>query len=162
MPRGEGSGAREQSTKGLGTVARAGRAATPPMELDSELREALRPWIDVDEVGAVGLRTWILSVLPLVPRPNTEVRSPDRDGSHESGEARVSALAMALAECATDRARAHFQASEYFQENRVMARRVRALESMLRTRSVAKGTEAPPPDPESDAAAHRYLPPEHP
>ncbi|HTW56456.1 MAG TPA: hypothetical protein VMG36_08475 [Thermoplasmata archaeon] len=160
MPRGAPPSARPPTPSVPDPDDPVGRPVAAPLVLDDELRRALRPWIDLTEVGPLGLRSWILAILPLVPRPSPESRAVDRDESRDLPADRLAALALALAECATDRARTHFQAAEYFRENRLLARRVRALEAMLRTRASVEGAAAPPPDPEAEAATHRYLPPE--
>lgn len=135
--------------------------APQALELTAELRQELLPWVDLAEVGAVGLRTWIATILPLVPRPTPGGDPLDRDVSRGTPSERLTVLAKALAECASDRARAHFQASEYFRENRVLARRVKALEAILRTRvSAGKMGPVDVADPEADAAVRRYIPPE--
>ncbi len=132
-----------------------------PLELTDELRAALLPWIDLDEVGPEGLRGWLLTIVALVPRPRRGDHVIDRDDSRGSPEERLTKLAHALADCAGDRAVKNFQASEYFRENRVLAVRNKALEAIVRT-GMATGKIAPMrlDDPAADAAAHRYLPPE--
>jgi len=130
------------------------------LELNDELREALLPWLDLDEVGPIGLQSWLFSIVPALPRPALGDHVLDRDASHGSLEERLNAMAHALAECASDRARKNFQAAEYFRENRVLVRRLKALEAMIRTR-VATGKLSPVDlsDPQAEAAARRYLPP---
>ena len=161
MPR---DGERQDAGEDHGSREPAGRRAANGSglpEIDPELKAALRPWVDVDEVGWVGLRTWLLAVLPLVPRPGRGDRVLDRDVSGAPAKDRMPLLAKALAECASDRAQAHFQAAEYFRENRVLARRVEALEAVVRTRTKAGQLPAVDlTDPEAEAAVHRYLPPE--
>ena len=145
-------GAREDSEHS------ASEAAPTALELTPDLKAALAPWIDLDEVGPEGLRSWLLTVVALLPRGS---RDPilDRDVSRGSLEERVTVLARALADCASDRARKNFQASEYFRENRLLARRVKALEAMIRTR-VATGLmeRTDLRDPVAEAAARRYMP----
>ncbi len=132
------------------------------LELSDDLRTALLPWIDLDEVGPEGLRSWLLSILALIPRTRRGDHVIDRDSSGGTSEERVSALAHALADCAGDRAVKNFQAAEYFRENRVLAVRIKALEAIIRT-GIGTGKLAPVQldDPEAEVAAHRYLPPEH-
>ena len=159
MPR-ETEGAterRDARTNGRTQPTRPGARAA--MELTEELREALLPWIDLNEVGAVGLESWLRSIVPALPRPSAGDHVLDRDASHGSSDERLAAMAHALADCAGDRARKNFQAAEYFRENQVLVRRVKALESMIRTR-VATGRLGPVDlsDPEAEAATHRYLP----
>lgn len=141
------------------TPATGASAALPSLVLTDELREALLPWVDLAEVGPVGLRSWLLSVLPLLPQPGAGDHVLDRDVSRGDAEERLERLAHALAECASDRARKNFQASEYFRENRVLARRVKALEAIARTSAQASGgPTGARTDPEADAAVERYLP----
>lgn len=130
--------------RGRGT----GRPVDPALGVPAAVREALRPWLDIDEVGAEGLWIWLLSIVPALPKD-----PPTRDDP-----TRVEELARALAACAGDRARVHFQAAEYFRENRALARRLKALEAMLSLRPTT-GTESggPVPDPEAEAATRRYL-----
>lgn len=126
------------------------------VELSPDLTAALRPWVDLDEVGGAGFQVWLRSILPLIPRPHS-----DTGKANPSGPAtRVLELAVALAECSGDRARVHFQASQYFRENQMLARRVRSLEAMLRTaRRGRAGGEPLASDPEAELALERYLPP---
>jgi hypothetical protein len=136
------------------TKARDEESGSLPLERDPELRRALRPWIDLAEVGAPGLRIWLLSVLPLLPVPASRGTRPLTDAE------RLSELAKALADCAGDRARVHFQASEYFRENQVLARRVKALEAMVRLKRKTEGSDpADLSDPEAEAATLRYFGP---
>jgi hypothetical protein len=129
------------------------------LDLTDELRAALRPWIDLDEVGPEGLRSWLLSIVTLVPRPSAGDHVIDRNVAHGTLEERLDALAHALADCASDRARKNFQAAEYFRENRVLARRLKAVEAMIRARvETGQMTPVEVADPEADAAARRYLP----
>lgn len=131
-----------------------------PMDLTDELRALLLPWIDLDEVGPEGLDSWLRSIVASLPRPSVGDHVIDRDVSAGTGDERLSAMAHALADCASDRARKNFQASEYFRENRVLSRRVKALEAMIRTRmATGQMPAADITDASADAAAHRYLPP---
>ncbi len=164
MPR--ASGGKNEPTGPAGPRDRAGgrpQGSAAFLELDDDLREALMPWIDLSEVGAVGLRAWIHGILPVLPRPTPGGNPLDRDVSHGSMEERLTALAQSLSECASDRARAHFQASEYFRENRALARRLLALEAALRTSAGAGGDDPlVRDDPEARKAARRYLPSDRP
>ncbi len=148
--------ARDHRVRAVDAVRSPGRSAVTNRELPGQLKELLRPWLDLDEVGLDGLTLFLQSVTPLLPRP----------GNHSSNESpspiedRLTRLARALAACASDRSRAHFQASEYFRENQILARRVKALEATLRTRKRADpSAEDAPLDPDADRAAERYLPP---
>ncbi len=96
-----------------------------------ELREALKPFLDLDRVGIRGFETWILAILPSLPRPTaSEEAAP---WAIESAETRVLQLARALTDCEGQRSRDHFQAAEYFVDNTRLARRVKALEAEIRT-----------------------------
>lgn len=125
------------------------------VELSPDLKESLRSWVDVDEVGPVGFLAWLQSIVPVIPRRVPLSRSK---GSPDPAT-RIAELAAALVECSGDRARVHFDASEYFRENQVLARRVKALEAILRTERKHRDTrDVVPPDPEAERAAERYLP----
>ena len=118
---------------------------SPPSRLVAQLR----PWIDLDAVGLTGLYRWLESIVPLLPAPEGGATKV-----HADPEARVRQLSRALAASAGNEARAHFQASEYFRENRVLARRLLALEAVLRTR----GTPVPARSRDIDASLRRYVP----
>ncbi len=154
MPRDE---SRERDESGAGPTGPANDAAVETLivRLPPRLQAELRPWIDVGAVGEDGFRVWLRSVLPLLPRAGMapSARLP------ESPEERLLEVATALATCAGDRARAHFQAAEYFRENQLLARRVKALEAIVQTAEAARpGSPDLPSDPESARAAERYLP----
>ncbi len=157
MPRETGSGGAERAFRA--ERPRGGGRSRRPLELTDELRQALLPWLDLDEVGPEGLGSWLLSIVGALPRPSAGDHVLDRDASYGTTEERLNQMAYALAECASDRARTNFQASEYFRENRALARRVKALEAMLETRMAAGQMERVDlTDPEADAATHRYMP----
>ena len=125
-----------------------------PIELPPDLVEALRPWVNVEEVGAAGFLSWLRSVLPLLPRSAATGRK-----LLASPTERIQELAAALSECSSDRARVHFQAAEYYRENQVLARRMKALEATLRSAAPGQArTEVPEEDPEAENAGRRYLP----
>ncbi len=125
------------------------------VHLDASIQAELRPYLDLTEVGEVGFLDWLRSVLPLIPRPGPTKIPP----SSASAEARLREVARALATCAGERARTHFQAAEYFRENQLLARRVKALEAILRTSASAVGSpRTVPTDPAASRAADRYLP----
>ncbi len=146
-------------------IRRAGPASQPPgnwgvLALTDELRRQLLPWIDLAEIGPVGLESWIVSILPLLPRTTVGDHVLDRDASRGTPEERLERLAHALADCASDRARKNFQASEYFRENRALARRLKALEAMLKTRmATGKMERVDLTDAESEKVVRRYVPP---
>ncbi len=118
------------------------------------IAELLRPWIDLDELGWMGFEVWLRSVLPMVPPPGP----PSRGRPATEPRQRVAELARALSACASDRARVHFEAAAYFRENQALARRIKAFEAIVRTRSERGEGLRLPPDPEADRAAERYLP----
>lgn len=152
---------RENSPEAVGTQSTAPRPGprTSVIEVSDELKEALRPWVNVDEVGSDAFCVWLRSVLPLISPART-----DRRGRPSSDlEGRVRELAAALAECSGDRARTHFQAAQYYRENQVLARRVKALEAALKVaRQSAPNETSAEPEAEAEEASRRYLPPELP
>ncbi len=109
---------------------------------------ALRPWIDLREVGPEEFYRWLASIARFLPPPVT------RAGPAKSAEERIAELARALADSSGAEAESHFRASEYFRENTLLARRVKALEAILRT----SRQTVPPPSPATDIATERYLP----
>lgn len=119
----------------------------PPLPL----AERLRPWIDLEEAGPDGFHAWLSTIVELLPLP-----LPSDEGAAASPETRIRQLSAALTRSASEQARAHFQALTYFRENQALARRLLALEAMLRTR----GTPAPTGSRALDAALRRYLPEE--
>lgn len=96
-----------------------------------EVREALRPFLDLDRVGARGFETWLLSILSTLPHATVSERAAP--WSVQDPQTRVMQLARALTECDAQRSRDHFLASEYFVDNTRLARRVKALEAEIRT-----------------------------
>ncbi|MGC2289938.1 MAG: hypothetical protein WA688_08800 [Thermoplasmata archaeon] len=125
------------------------------VEPPPELRAAIRPWLDLDEVGLRGLWVWLLTMLPLLPPPPPRVASSPEAGLGVSTGSRLEQLAKSLTACAQDRARLNFQAYEYYADNALLSRRVRALEGMIR----ASGHGDPPRgDADTENAGDRYLP----
>jgi hypothetical protein len=116
-----------------------------------ELRVRLGAWIDLEEVGDQGLWSWLATVLPLLPAPRA--RPPDTPPAD-----RVRALAADLIDCAGDRARLTIACEHYVRDNQLLARRVKALEAVLRTGGIARGSAEVPDDPKATAAADRYMP----
>ncbi len=130
------------------------RVSPTPIEFSPEIKAILRPWIDVDELGSPGFLSWLQSILPLIPRSRPAQRAVSNDSSQ-----RIQELAAALAECAQDRARVHFQAAEYYRENQALARRMKALEAALRTQPPGREERARvTEDSEAERASRRYLP----
>jgi hypothetical protein len=132
---------------------RSGPRDSPPAssgaaaELPEGLRVALRPWIDVEEVGLEGLWSWLESVLPLLERST--------DGRAD----RTRELARALADCGRDRARLNIAGARYFSDNQALARRVKSLEATLEQMARTGRAPALPPDDAAARSAERYLPP---
>jgi len=118
----------------------------PPKELVARLR----PWLDLDEVGPDGFHQWLSSIVPLLPAGRSGPRT-----SGDATEGRIRELSQALTAAAGEAAQAHFQAATYFRENQTLARRVLALESILRTQGRPASRS-----PRAELAAQRYLPPE--
>lgn len=116
-----------------------------------ELQRALAPWIDADTIDWKGFEAWLLTVLPLLPRPGSNA-VPAKDE-------RIRALSLALVEAARDRAVSHFQASEYFRDNQMLSRRVKALEAILEV-GRKRGLQAVEQElgAGSDRTTERYLP----
>ncbi len=141
---------RERSS--AATNDRADRIDVPP-----EVRELLQRWIDVDEISEAEFWRWLGAVLPLLPRRDTtnlSAATPPRD--------RLRELATDLVECASDRARLSVACDQYFRDNQLLARRVKALEAILRTANRAGRPTESPDDERASRAAERYLPPSRP
>jgi hypothetical protein len=152
MPRGSEDASKPSETQLTTRRRGAGELDPPP-----ELRAALRPWVDVDEVGISGLWTWLHTIIPLLPPPGSPESSPARpEGKKPEADDRVRQLATALTDCARERARLNFRAYEYYSDNTILARRVHALEGMLRNNVGEPDTS--PPDAETERATERYLP----
>ncbi len=136
----------------LGSGSRTGRAVAT--KIPADLRERLRPWIDVDEVGTDGLWLWLATVLPLLSAPAGE---GFRAGP--TPEERIGELARDLVACARERARLTVAAEGYYRDNAALARRVKALEAEIETARRAGTYRAADADPAGDgASADRYLP----
>ncbi len=133
------------------------RMTSPPLEdlpLSEEVRERLRPYVDVEKTLRPGFEAWLLSILPLLPRPAESEEAPFPSSGDEA-PSRLRELARALSDCARRSSQAHFQASLYFQENRALALRVQGLLAVLRT---AQSTgRVPNIILEPEPAADRYL-----
>ncbi len=123
--------------------------------MPDDLRRRLSIWIDLDSAGTEGFWRWLSAVLPLLLPAEARVAGPPggRSGTHRLWE-----LARELAECAGDRARLTADCARYYSDNQLLSRRVKALESMLRTTKRAGGTAAWTEDDAAGAATGRYLP----
>jgi hypothetical protein len=124
---------------------------TPP----EKIRRHLLPWIDLDEVGAEGFWSWLETLLPVIPRPERFTSGPQP--STEPPEVRLRHVARLLADCAGDRARLTFVAARYFQDNFVLALRVKALEAGLARYDRGRADPVAAGDEEARMAADRYL-----
>lgn len=136
----ESPGSESEPTEFVNTLSRSA-------EIPSALRAALKPWVDLDQVGLPGLWIWLQSVLPVLPLPSGAAAIPAGTRSEE--------LAKALVDCSAERARLNFRAYEYYSDNVVLARRVRALEGMLRA---AQPGDLGPSDGRTERTVGRYLP----
>ncbi len=107
-------------------------------------------------MGLAGLWLWLERMVPLLPLPASgDLPFPL---AVSTGEQRVHELASALVACESDRARLTVTCDEYFRDNQDLARRVKALESIIRTRRLAaEGAEVNEESGEP-AALDRYLP----
>jgi len=122
------------------------RAPADPWAPPADLVERLRPWVDARSVGPEGFHLWLGTILPLLPRPSA--------GRAEGPTDRVAELAQALVKAAGEAAEAHFRASEYHRDNVLLARRVKALEAILRTARAS----VPDAGARTETAVERYLP----
>ncbi len=145
MPR-EISGRTEESGDSSERAVNSG--PTPEWELPEELVQELKPWIDVRLLGPSAFHLWLHRILILLPNPEgTPPAATDL-------ESRITELAQALVVCAGSEAAAHFQAMECYQDNILLARRVKALEAMLRTFG-SHPTEAAP---DVERTVEQYMP----
>jgi len=145
-----------QTMRGI-TRTGARRKHDVPTELSvpEELQRRLLPWVDVAEVGTDGLWAWLGTVLPLLPRPTG---APADAEPPEVPPARMRELARDLVDCAREQSRLHVTAEQYFRENQLLARRLRALEAALSTRERSGLAGPVEGDAAADRAAERYLP----
>ncbi len=136
----ESPGTESEPTEFVNTLSRS-------TEVPAALRVALKPWVDLEQVGLPGLWIWLQSVLPVLPLPSGAGAAPAGSRPEE--------LAKALVDCSAERARLNFRAYEYYSDNVVLARRVRALEGMLRA---AHPGDLGSPDGPTERTVGRYLP----
>lgn len=133
--------------------------STPPSSTEwtppASVRNRLRPWIDVDELGAAAFWQWLDTMIPVLPAPKHDVEASRR--AVEASEVRLRQLAGELAFCASDRARLTIAAAQYFQDNFVLALRVKALEAGLAQLERERGAHTVGSDAEAHSAAERYL-----
>ena len=122
----------------------------PPVSV----RRALLPWVDLQRIGPEGFWPWLTDLIPLLPPPAPDPRSVLPPAA--SPEVRIEELARALAGAAGEHARIRFLASEYYRDNTLLARRVKALEAVL-SLDPARAPRVEE-DPESREIAEAYLP----
>jgi hypothetical protein len=132
-------------------------APTTALAIPDAMRRRLAPWIDVGEAGAEGFWHWLDTVLPLLPTPSGE--EPLGPPPPELPPGRMGELARDLVDCASDRSRLTILCARYFEDGRVLTRRLKALEATLRTYQRAGQPAEVSPDREAERAAERYLPP---
>jgi hypothetical protein len=113
-------------------------------------------WVEVDAVGVDGFWTWLESVLPLLPKLGATEETA-RPGEAPTAR-RVRELARDLVDCVGERARLTVQCAEYFRDNQLLARRLKALEATLRTvQRTGRRSETVEKHRDADVA-ERYLP----
>jgi hypothetical protein len=121
----------------------------------AEVRKRLLAWIDLEQVGAEGFWLWLETVLPSLPLPE---RGPAGSRTAaEPPEVRLRQIARDLADCARDRARLTIAASHYYQDNFILALRVKALEAGLAQLDRGRDKPTIAGDEEARAAADDYL-----
>lgn len=126
------------------------------LSIPFDLRRRLLEWIDVDEVGPEGFWLWLRAVVPLLPRPAASGRGlgfPDRPGAEDLQD-----LRRRLVFYAREHARLSVISDQYARDNQTLSRRLRALESALRTLESAGHRVEIPPDENASAVVERHLP----
>ena len=121
----------------------------------AKTRQQLLPWIDVETVGAEGFWVWLESILPVLPVP--EAGAFGARVASAPPEVRLREIARALADCARERARLTIAAAHFYQDNFILALRVKALEAGLAQLDRGRPQPTVPADEESRAAAEQYL-----
>jgi hypothetical protein len=134
---------------------RPGDAERPELSIPFDLRRRLHEWIDVDEVGADGFWLWLRAVVPLLP--SSTPASP-RVASVRGGPEELRELRQRLVFYAREHARLSVISEQYARDNQTLSRRLRALESALRTLESAGHHVDIPPDENATDATQRYLP----
>jgi hypothetical protein len=135
-----------------------GRQSLPVLPISDALRRRLLPWVDVEEIGVDGLLVWLDSVLPLLPSPHRASRVTRDAPREEVPSDRLQDLARDLVDCAGDRATLTIRGRQYFTDNQLLARRVKALEAILRTLRAQGHPVTVPLDDPAEVAGERYLP----
>lgn len=126
------------------------------LSIPFDLRRRLHEWIDVNEVGTEGFWIWLRAVVPLLPRPEPTGQGPvasDRRGSEQLQD-----LRRRLVFYAREHARLSVISDQRARDNQTLSRRLRALESALRTLELAGHRIDIPPDEGSTDVVPRYLP----
>jgi hypothetical protein len=123
--------------------------------IPDELLRDLRPWVDVAEVGLDGLWPWLQRILPLLG----DVGASPPVGSQTASrpEDRVRELARALVDLESDRARLTMLCAEYFDDNRRLALRAKALEAILAMDRRPDPSAVPAPEGTTERMDRRYL-----
>jgi hypothetical protein len=121
-----------------------------------DLRRRLHEWIDVDEVGSEGFWIWLRAVVPLLPGPAASGSGHLARDLSPPEELRD--LRRRLVFYAREHARLAVISDRYARDNQTLSRRLRALESALKTLESAGHRVDIPPDEEASDAIQRYLP----
>ncbi len=125
--------------------------------IPADLRGRLRPWVDVDEVGAEGFWLWLRAVVPLLPRPEESAKRPPIFRLSNKGD--VEALERRLVIYAREQSRLTVIGHQCRRDNEVLTRRLKALEAALRTLQLAGHRVDVPADDDATDAAARYREP---
>ena len=123
--------------------------------LPPDLRRRLRAWVDIDAVGPPGFWIWFRAILPLLPRPDTRPRRSIFGLAAPREEIRV--LEQRMVVYAREQARLAIIGEQYARDNERLARRLKALEAVLRTVELAGQKVVVPADPDADEASARYV-----
>lgn len=126
--------------------------------MPSDLRGRLRPWVDVDEVGAEGFWLWLRAVVPLLPMPEENPKRPAIFRLPKAGDS--AALERRLVMYAREHSRLTVICNQYIRDNELLTRRLKALEAAIRTLQMAGNRVEIPTDDGAIEAGSRYLPPE--
>lgn len=138
-------------------VNRARKGELPPPQVQgmpADLRARLRKWVDVDEVGAEGFWLWLKAVVPLLPHPE----NPRRRAllAYASRRDELEDLQRRIAVYAREQSRLAVVCGHYVRDNRLLTRRLKALEAALRTLEMAGNRIEIRPDSDAEDAAARY------
>jgi hypothetical protein len=123
----------------------------PPVNI---LRQ-LTPWIDVGEVGAQRFWLWLETIIPVIPLPERGPVGPRT--AAEAPEVRLRQIARNLVDCARERARLATAAARFYEDNFVLALRVKALEAGLAQLRRKRAGPTVADDEDARVAAERYL-----